>query len=121
MARFSRRSREALYTADQSLVRLFLEVVQEYDCSVLEGNRSMTRQKALVATGYSQTLNSKHLTEPSRAVDVAPYPIDWEDIERFHHFAGYVQAVADRQGTAIVWGGSWNNFKDLPHYELKET
>jgi len=25
---------------------------------------------------------------PSDAVDVAPYPIDWNDKERFYYFAG---------------------------------
>ena len=110
-----------MYTADQSLIRLFLTVVQEYDCTVLEGARTLERQKHLLAEGRSLTLNSKHLSMPSRAVDVAPYPIRWDDNERFHHFAGYVQAVADRQGTKITWGGSWKTLKDYVHYELKET
>ena len=33
------------------------------------------------------------ITNPSRAVDVVPYPIDWDDRERFHLFAGFVIAL----------------------------
>jgi hypothetical protein len=70
--------------------------------------------------------DSKHNQSPSMAVDVAPYPIDWADRERFNYFAGYVMGVASQHGIALRWGGDWNrdwkvrdnNFDDLPHYEL---
>jgi hypothetical protein len=60
------------------------------------------------------------------AVDVAPYPIDWEDTKRFYHFAGFVQATAKQLNIPIIWGGDWNNnnnfkdqtFNDLVHFEL---
>jgi hypothetical protein len=63
---------------------------------------------------------------PSRAVDVAPYPIDWNDFKRFYHFAGIVRAVAHQRGVKIRWGGDWDSdfdfkderFLDLPHFEL---
>jgi len=65
---------------------------------------------------------------PSLAVDVAPYPIDWNDRERFCYFAGYVKGIAKSLGTELRWGGDWdrdtqvkdNNFDDLPHFELVE-
>ena len=70
--------------------------------------------------------NSKHNKLPSKAVDVAPYPIDWNDPDRFYHFAGYVRGIAEGMGIKIRWGGDWNgnfdlkdqNFYDLPHFEL---
>jgi peptidoglycan L-alanyl-D-glutamate endopeptidase CwlK len=48
-------------------------------------------------------------------VDVAPYPIDWEDYEKFYWFGGYIR-----------WGGDWDgdgDFKDqtlvdLVHWEI---
>ena len=60
------------------------------------------------------------------AVDVSPFPIDWNDANRFHHFAGYVLAVAQSLDIKIRWGGDWNGdlqfktekFRDLPHFEL---
>ncbi|MCS5737256.1 M15 family metallopeptidase domain-containing protein, partial [Herbiconiux daphne] len=42
-----------------------------FDITVLEGTRSLDRQKELVAQGASKTLKSKHLT--GDAVDLAPY------------------------------------------------
>ena len=72
---------------------------------------------------------SKHNSFPSLAVDVAPYPINWSDKERFYFFAGYVKATADQMKIKIRWGGDWDGdtkvrdqtFMDLPHYELIET
>ena len=62
------------------------------------------------------------------AVDVCPYPIDWNNKERFYHFAGYVKGIADSMGIKIRWGGDWDgdtvfddqSFHDLPHFELLE-
>ena len=69
---------------------------------------------------------SRHNLVPSMAVDVCPYPIDWNDRERFSYFAGYVRGVAAGMGIDIRWGGDWdsdgevkdNSFDDLPHFEL---
>jgi len=60
------------------------------------------------------------------AVDVAPYPIDWDDLGGFYMFAGYVLRVAETMGIKIRYGGDWDGdrkttdqrFKDLPHFEL---
>ena len=76
----------------------------------------------------------KHNSMPSQAVDVAPYPINWHDRERFHYFAGYVMGVAERlrqEGkirSYLRWGGDWsmdtqvkdNRFDDLVHFEIVE-
>ena len=62
------------------------------------------------------------------AVDVAPYPIAWDDRERQTLFAGYVLATAKALGVELRWGGDWdgdtevrdNQFDDLVHFELVE-
>lgn len=129
MPRFSRRSQEALATAHPDLQRLFEEVIKHFDCIVLEGHRDKEKQERMVREGKS-TLHypeSEHNKEPSLAVDVAPYPIDWEDRERFYYFAGFVQGVASQMGIPIRWGGDWDrdtevhdqSFFDLPHFELE--
>jgi len=101
---------------------------KNYDCSILQGWRSNEEQEELFKAGRSKlrAKQSKHNYHPSFAVDVAPYPVDWENKERFYHFAGYVKGVADTIGIKIRWGGDWNNnnsfddqtFDDLPHFEL---
>ena len=71
--------------------------------------------------------HGKHNANPSNAVDVVPYPVDWEDTDRMYYFAGFVKGVAAVMGITIRWGGDWNdntevkdtNFKDLPHFELR--
>ena len=69
---------------------------------------------------------SHHNSDPSRAVDVAPYPIDWNDTERFGRFAGFVLGMAAAMGIPLRWGGDWDRdndthdqkFNDLVHFEL---
>ena len=74
-------------------------------------------------------MNSKHLAAAdgySRAVDAAPWPIDWQDTKGFYHFAGFVRGIAAQLGIKIRWGGDWSNnmnlndqtFFDLVHFEL---
>jgi len=129
MPSFSTKSKANLYTAHVELQRLFEEVVKGYDCTVIVGFRSKQDQDNAVASGLSKTPwpTSKHNRQPSLAVDVAPYPIDWKNTKRFYHFGGYVKGVADRLGIPIRWGGDWDtdndlddqDFMDLVHFELR--
>lgn len=128
MPAFSERSKSVLRTVDPELQRLFNRVVLQFDCTILYpdgGKRTIERQRQLVEAEVSQTLNSKHLT--GNAVDVAPYPIDWHDLNRWYAFGGYVRAVAEQLGIHVRWGGDWDmdwtftdqSFHDLPHWELR--
>ena len=85
MARFGRRSRTRLATCDKQLQKLFNEVVKYFDCSVLVGFRGENEQNAAYSSGNSKIKwpDGKHNSKPSFAVDVAPYPKNWEDRERF--------------------------------------
>ena len=130
MPKFSKKSLSKLETCDKRLQDLFLRVVKKFDCTILEGHRSKDRQNKLFDEGKSKLKypKGKHNSLPSKAVDVAPYPIDWNDRERFTYFAGYVLGIAYQMGLKIRWGGDWdmdtkvkdNNFDDLPHFEIKE-
>jgi peptidoglycan L-alanyl-D-glutamate endopeptidase CwlK len=121
MAKFSKFSKNNLKGADPRLQKLFNEVIKGYDCRVICSVRGKEEQNRLVKEGKSQLIfpKSKHNKTPSLAVDVIPYPVDWNDIDRFIHFGGYVQGVADTLGIKITWGGNWKSFKDYPHYQLK--
>lgn len=130
MPSFGKRSREKLDTCDERLQKLFEQVVKDFDCSILEGHRSQQRQDQLFRENKSQVKwpNGKHNTTPSMAVDVAPYPVDWKDINQFYHFAGYVRGVARMMDIELRFGGDWDGdyevadetFKDLPHFELRD-
>ena len=130
MPRFGSRSINRIKTCDQRLQELFYEVVKHFDCTIIEGSRGKERQNKAYADGKSKVKypNGKHNQFPSVAVDVAPYPIDWSDRDRFHYFGGFVLGVAEQKGLNIRWGGDWdmdtqtkdNNFDDLVHFEIKE-
>jgi len=126
--KFSETSKKRLDTCHTDLQRVFYEVVKQFDCSILDGHRGKERQNAYFRARKSkkQWHNSKHNTYPSLAVDVAPYPIDWDDLERFRYFAGYVMGIAHSMGIRCRWGGDWDGdtdlkdqtFNDLCHFEL---
>lgn len=122
MANFGSRSLRQLRTADYRLQWLFHKVIQRYDCSVLEGYRSDSKQRAMYMRQVSKldgvTAKSNHQSVPSRAVDVTPWPIDWQDIEAFEALAVIVKEEAVKAGIDVGWGGDWNSFKDYPHWEL---
>ena len=129
MPKFGRKSRKRLKTCDEDLIFLFEEVVKYFDWSVLEGHRGKRLQNKYFKEGKSKLKfpDGNHNKKPSTAIDVVPYPIDWDDRERMTYFAGYVKGIAMMLGIPIRWGGDWNsnndlkdnNFDDLPHFELR--
>jgi len=129
MPHFGKTSRKRLSTCDDRLQKLFNEVIKNVDCSVLEGHREKDRQNKLYEEGKTKVRypNGRHNRQPSSAVDVTPYPVDWKDRERQTLFAGFVIGVANQMGINIRWGGDWdqdfqvvnNRFDDFPHFELK--
>lgn len=120
MPSFSHSSEDKLDTCDKRLQDLFNVVVKHWDCTVLEGHRGEEAQTLAHDTGKSHAPwpQSKHNSSPSKAVDVAPYPIDWTDLQRFHDFALFVKGVAAGMGISVRWGGDFRNLKDCPHWEL---
>ena len=128
MYKFGPRSIRGLITLDKRLQKVLNEVIKYVDCSIIEGHRSGERQNKLYDEGKTKVRypDGRHNANPSRAVDVVPYPIDWDDRERFHLFAGFVLGIAQSMGIKLRWGGDWNmnfevddnNFDDFPHFEL---
>ena len=130
MPRFGKRSKERLKGVDAKLQNVLNEVVKYFDIAVIEGLRSQERQNELVAQGKSKTKFGKHVD--GKAVDIAPYPIDWKARDDFHYLGGFVLGMAASMGIKIRWGGDWNasslfkgqrttkdnNFDDLVHFEI---
>jgi len=128
MPKFSDQSLANLSTCEYVLQRLFLAIVLHFDCTILDGHRGKLLQNEYFETGRSRKMwpDSNHNARPSKAVDAAPYPINWEDTDRFYYFAGYVMSWARGLFIPIRWGGDWNSdtevadstFDDLCHFEL---
>lgn len=90
---------------------------------ITEGARTMERQRQLVASGASRTLNSRHIPGKdgfAKAVDIAfiiggKARWDWP---LFKAASDTIKAAAKAVGVPITWGGDWASFRDGPHFEL---
>lgn len=98
--------------------------------TVIEGLRTIERQRELLARGASKTMASRHLT--GHAVDL--WPLDpatgkalpagtkaaearlWADLTAI---SKVVKAVAKEMGVMIEWGGDWG--WDAPHFQLNRS
>ena len=126
MPKFGKRSKERLRGVDTRLVNVLNELIKIMDVTIIEGLRSKQRQEILLKEGKTKTKFSKHIE--GKAVDLAPYPIDWEDRDRFHYMGGMIRGIAKQLNINVRWGGDWdgdgetkdNKFDDLVHVEIKE-
>ena len=134
--KLGKKSRERLIGVHPDLTRVVERAIEltEVDFTVLEGVRSKVRQEKLVASGASQTMNSRHLT--GHAVDLGAFvagQVRW-DWGLYLRIAGAVRIASLELGIPIRWGGTWGLLSDLkgditadvlhkrfpdgPHYEL---
>lgn len=129
MPSFSARSKGHLATCHYLLQELMNSVVTEYDISILCGFRDWAEQERLFLAGKSRARPgaSKHNSVPSMAVDIAPYPIDWNDTARFEQMGAVVfrhweaMPLATRGGWELVWGKGFKGLVDYPHFELRQV
>ena len=136
------KNRKRLEGVDERLAAFVTEVDKRLsdlwpnsEVHVLEGKRTIERQRRLKARGASKTLSSEHLE--GRAVDMAPSPIRWPDqmpkgaardkeYLRWGVFVGVASQAAADLGLEIRGGWDWDqdgdnrdqSFDDLVHWEL---
>ena len=121
MLSFSKASLDKMNGVNSKLVILMKEAIKNspYDFKITEGLRTVERQKELVKTGKSKTMNSYHLK--GKAVDIAVLidnKITW-DFKYYNEVANHIKEVAKRLGYVITWGGDWKTFKDGPHFQIE--
>lgn len=114
-----KKSLNRLSTCDEKLQKLVKELSSKMEITVLCGHRGEADQEAAFKAGNSklQYPNSKHNSLPSKAVDIAPYPIDWKDLKRFNEMCNKVESIAAKLGIKIRLGRTFK-FVDMPHVEL---
>ena len=127
------RSRSRLVGVSPDLVRVveLAITLTTQDFAVLEGLRTLERQRELWAQGRTApgkivtwTMDSPHLK--GLAVDLAPWPIDWDTPSKFDAIAKAMFEAADNLGFCIRWGADWDQDGnprergeyDSPHFEL---
>lgn len=118
--KFSSRSEKNLQGVNPDLVKVTRRALEisEVDFGITEGLRSRYRQKQLVATGKSQTMNSRHLT--GHAVDVVAYigsQVSWE-WPLYEKIAEAFRQASRELNIPVEWGGDWKTLKDGPHFQL---
>ena len=116
----SNRDLSRLQGVNPAIVRVLKRAAQD-GCpqfAVIEGLRTIARQRELVARGASKTMRSRHIH--GFAVDIAPViagKISW-DWPAFYPLAAAIKSAAAAEGVTLTWGGDWRTFKDGPHWEL---
>lgn len=130
MATLSKISLERLATCHPKLQVVLKEAIKHVDFTVLAGHRGEDEQNEAFVSKRSTKRwpESKHNAYPSLAVDIAPYPVDWNNIERFRFVSAFILGLAAGMGIKIRAGVDWNRnfdpkdeeFIDGPHLELVE-
>ena len=147
----SKRSLSRLAGVDDKLVAVVKRAIEisDVDFMVLEGVRS--KEQCMINYGKGRTaaqvqakgiparyakpsvakvtwLNnpfaSKHVS--GKAVDLVPYPVDWQDLKKFDAIAKAMLQAAKELGVSVRWGADWDNDgkprergeSDSPHFEI---
>jgi len=108
--KLSQRSLDRLDNVDPDLIKVVKYAIgaTKIDFGVIEGVRTLEKQKELVAVGASKTMNSKHLK--GLAVDLMAYVGGrgcWE-LKVYDDIADAMKQGAIEHGVPIVWGASWH-------------
>ena len=122
-----------LQGVDETLVNVVKRAIEisEVDFTVLEGVRTLERQRELYAQGRTApgkivtwTMKSRHIE--GKAVDLVPYPLDWNDLEKFNKIKDAMFQAARELDVNLRWGDDWDGDGkyrekgeyDSPHFEI---
>ena len=147
----SKRSLSRLAGVDDKLVAVVKRAIEisQVDFMVLEGVRSKeqcminygkgrtaaqvqakgvparyAKPSAAKVTWLNNPFASKHVT--GKAVDLVPYPVDWNDLKKFDLIAQAMLQAAKELGVPVRWGADWDGDgkprergeSDSPHFEI---
>lgn len=117
---FSKKSLARINECHPDLQKIALELIKEMDVTVLCGHRDEVSQNEAFINGKSKLRwpKSKHNKTPSLAIDMAPCPMDWNDIPSFMLMCSKIERIASILKIEIRLGRDFS-FKDFPHIELK--
>lgn len=135
MREFSKIEKLRLSTLHPNLQDLVCHVNMITPIFILCGLRTGEDQEMAVASGHSKVhwpfsrhnrsilLKEDHISD---AVDICPYPIDWDNMKEFHALYNVVMRTASILGIKLRAGADFNmdgdltndKFIDAPHYEL---
>lgn len=132
-------SQRRLGTAHHDLQIIAVRLIDFMDITILQSSRTIEEQIINIVNGVSETINSRHIPRdadghyapqlPSMALDLAPYPIDWNSdlwMRKAYFMQGMIRVIAEQEGIAIIQGVDWDmdsvfrdqTFHDAPHLQL---
>lgn len=136
MFKLSKRSLNNLVEVHPTLVDIVKRAIEitEQDFTVVEGLRTIEKQREYVAKGVSKTMKSYHLKQDDgygHAVDLYPYYNGSVQVEapfsKFKLISEAMLKAAKESGVTITWGADWDrdgdtrdhSFVDSPHYQIE--
>lgn len=129
-------SRRKLESCNPRIQEVVEKALFYMDLGVLEGQRTVHRQRALFNEGLSKTMDSRHTDNPSNAIDLTVYvkgrgymsEHTSPETYRQHYgmLAGILRVLCRQRGYNFRWGGDWDGdnsfedqtFNDLGHFEI---
>lgn len=113
-----------LKTCDQRLQDManMMLARSDFDLAIICGFRGEQEQNDAFLRGASKARfgQSKHNTFPSQAIDIVPYPINWDTTDRrWQEMALNAMWCAGRLNIKIRWGGTFKKLADYPHFEIE--
>lgn len=128
MPSFSKRSLKARAELHPHLQKLVDLAIKEVDFVILDAQRGRAEQERAYKGGFSKARfsQSAHNYVPAIALDVVPYPIDFNNIAGFKQIAKTFMRIAKENNLPVRWGGDWDmdgdwkdeRFLDWGHFEL---
>jgi len=128
MYKLSKRSLERLEGIDPVLIDIVKEAIKNspYDFGIplTGGLRTPEMQNALFLKGLSKCDGYKHKSyhQTGKAFDIFGYLYGKATWDKYilKKIAEHIIKVAyDVYCVELEWGGSWINFKDYPHFQIK--
>jgi hypothetical protein len=77
--------------------------------------RTIEQQQIYVKTGRSKTMNSNHLKRCAIDLNFFRDGMPVYDRELLKALGTYWESLNPKNS----WGGNWNSFKDVPHFERR--
>lgn len=114
---------DRLHGVHPALVDWAFRVVSIMDVRVIYGVRTQEEQRQLLKAKATRTMNSYHLIQSTgygHAIDLAPYPIDWKDLNRFYVMGGIGLAIAHDMDLPVTWGRDWDGDMDFADQEFND-
>ena len=136
MYKLSKRSLNNLNGVHPDLVKVVKRALEisDIDFTVVEGLRTIEKQKEYVAKGASKIMKSYHLKQKDgygHAVDIYPYYNGSVQVNaplsEFKKIANAMMKAGNEYDVIVTWGADWDrdgnikehSFIDSPHYQIE--